>query len=396
MDFRLGAEEEAFRNEVKEFLHRELPAGWRGTVGWEPASGEHDELERDFYCKLAEKRWLVLTWPRQFGGLGLSYMLGSIFIEEMAYHRAPGRGWTPASAIVGPTIIIHGTEEQKSEYLPPIVEGKVSWCQSFTEPIGGSDVANCKTRAVEDGDEFIVNGQKTFIGGADRADWCYMIVRTNADVPKHKGLSYLLVDMKTPGITVRPFRNMLGAHIFNDVFFDDVRVPKKNLLGEKDRGWYITVTTLDLERHVVMAGTGEYRRLLDDLVAYCGETKRDGKALIRDVVVRHELAERAIETEVSRLLNYRVLWMADRGIIANYEASMAKLYATELAQRLTNTGMEILRLHGQLKQESKWAPLKGIIASLCLSLPSQTIQGGTSEIQRNVIATRGLRLPRGW
>ena len=395
MDFSFSVEQEGFRKEVRDFLHRELPAGWRGTIGWEPAGNESEELEREFYRKLAEKRWLVLTWPRQFGGLGLSYMLGSIFIEEMAYHRAPGRGWTPASAIVGPTIILHGTEEQKSKHLPPIVEGKASWCQGFTEPIGGSDVANCQTRAVEDGDEFIVNGQKTFIGGADRADWCYMVVRTNVDVMKHKGLSYLLVDMKSPGITVRPFRNMLGAYIFNDVFFDDVRVPKQNLLGKKDGGWYITVTTLDLERHVVMAGTGEYRRLVDDLVLYCREQMRDGKALSHDPVVRHKLVERAIDIEVSRLLNYRVVWMADRGIIANYEASMAKLYATELAQLLANTGMEILGLHGQLKRESKWEPLAGIIASLCLSLPSQTIQGGTSEIQRNVIAARGLGLPRG-
>jgi len=395
MDFSFSVQEECFRKEVREFLHRELPAGWRGTIGWEPAGNESEELEREFYRKLAEKRWLVLTWPRQFGGLGLSYMLGSIFIEEMAYHRAPGRGWTPASAIVGPTIILHGTEEQKSEHLPPIVEGKASWCQGFTEPIGGSDVANCQTRAVEDGEEFIVNGQKTLIGGADRADWCYTVVRTNVDVLKHKGLSYLLVDMKSPGITVRPFRNMLGAYIFNDVYFDDVHVPRKNLLGEKDRGWYITVTTLDLERHVVMAGTGEYRRLVDDLVAYCRETKHSGKALIHDPVVSRKLVELAIEIQVSRLLNYRVVWMADRGIIANYEASMAKLYATELAQRLANTGMEILGLHGQLKRESRWAPLAGIIASLCLSLPSQTIQGGTSEIQRNVIATRGLGLPRG-
>ena len=243
-------------------------------------------------------------------------------------------------------------------------------------------------------DEFVVNGQKTFIGGADRADWCYMVVRTNVDVPKHKGLSYLLVDMKSPGITVRPFRNMLGAYILNDVFFDDVRVPKQNLLGKKDGGWYITVTTLDLERHVVMAGTGEYRRLVDDLVLYCREQMRDGKALSHDPVVRQKLVERAIDIEDSRLLNYRVVWMADHGIIANYEASMAKLYATELAQRLANTGVNILGLHGQLKRESRGAPLAGIIASLCLSLPSQTIQGGTSEIQRNVIATRGLGLQR--
>jgi len=395
MDFSFSVEEEDFRKEVRDFLHCELPEMWRGVAGWEPVDEEYSNLEQEFYRKLVEKRWLVLTWPREFGGLGGSYMLGSIFTEEMAYHRAPGRGWTPASAIVGPTIVLHGTQEQKSKHLLPIVEGKASWCQGFTEPIGGSDVANCQVRAIENGGEFIVNGQKTFIGEADQADWCYMVVRTNVDVPKHKGISYLLVDMKSPGITVRPFRNMLGAYFFNDVFFDDVHVPKQNLLGEKDGGWYITVTTLDLERHVVMAGTGEYRRLIDDLVVYCREQMRDGKALIYDPVVKHKLAERAVETEVSRLLGYRVVWMADHGIIANYEASMAKLFATELAQRLANNAMEILGLHGQLKRDSRWAPLAGIIASLCLSSPSQTIQGGTSEIQRNVIAERGLRLPRG-
>ena len=393
MDFKFSDEEEAFRKEVRDFIHQELPADWRGTVGWERPTAEHEEFEREFSRKLHDKRWLTATWPKESGGLGLSHTLGSIFMEETAYHRA-AMGWTPASSIVGPTILIYGTEEQKRQHLPPIIEGKANWCQGFTEPIGGSDVANCQTRAVEDGDDFVVNGQKTFTGGADRADWCYLIVRTNVDVPKHKGLSYLLVDMESPGITVRPFRNMLGAPIFNDVFFDDVRVPKKDLLGEKDRGWYITVTTLDLERHVVMAATGGYRRLLEDLVVYCKETKRNGQALAEDAVIRRELAQRAIEIEVSRVLNYRVVWMADHGIVANYEASMAKLYATELAQRMASTGMEILGLYGQLRHESKRVPLAGIVASLYLSSPSQTIQGGTSEIQRNVIATRGLRLPR--
>jgi len=393
VDFKLSDEEEAFRKEVRDFIHQELPADWRGTAGWERPTAEHEEFEREFSRKLHEKRWLTATWPKESGGPGLSHTLGAIFMEEMAYHRA-AMGWTPASSIVGPTILIYGTEEQKRQHLPPIIEGKANWCQGFTEPIGGSDVANCQTRAVEDGDDFVVNGQKTFIGGANRADWCYLIVKTNVDVPKHKGLSYLLVDMKSPGITVRPFRNMLGAPIFNDVFFDDVRVPKKDLLGEKDRGWYITVTTLDLERHVVMAATGEYRRLLEDLVVYCKETKRNGQALAEDAVIRRELAQRATEIEVSRVLNYRIVWMADHGIVANYEASMAKLYATELAQRMASTGMEILGLYGQLRHESKQVPLAGIVASLHLSSPSQTIQGGTSEIQRNVIATRGLGLPR--
>jgi alkylation response protein AidB-like acyl-CoA dehydrogenase len=188
---------------------------------------------------------------------------------------------------------------------------------------------------------------------------------------------------------------MLGTPSFCEVFLGDVRVPKKNLLGEKDRGWYIAVTTLDFERYSLCATTGQSRRLLEDLVSYCKETKRNGKALAQDPVIRRKLADRGIEINILRLLNCRAVWMADRGIVANYEASMAKLYATQLGQRLASTGMEIMGLHGQLTKGSKWAPLTGLIASLYLSSPSETIQGGTSEIQRNIIAMRGLGLPRG-
>ena len=395
MNFGFGEKQEAFRKQVRDFLKEELPVDWRGLADLEQEAEDYRDLDRQFTRKLGEKHWIGMSWPKEIGGLGATHIDESILLEEMSYHRAPGTTILIVDAgIIGRTILLYGTEEQKKQHLPPILEGRVCWCQGFTEPIGGSDAANFQTRAVEDGDDFVVNGQKTFISFAHCADWCYLIVRTNVDVPKHKGLSYLLVDMKSPGITVRPQINMLGAKGFGEVFFDDVRVPKKNLLGEKDTGWYITAATLDFERYSISAKAGVYSRVLDDLVAYCKETEQNGQALAQDPTIRRKLAERAIDIELLRLLTYRIVWMADCGVISNYEASMAKLYAYELSQRLANTGMDILGLHGQLRQESKWAPLAGTIAVLCLSSPAYTIWGGTSEIQRNIIAMRGLGLPR--
>lgn len=392
MDLRSTEKEEAFRKEVREFIRRELPPGWSGA---QPGTAGAWEFQRQFSRKLGERGWLGLSWPREYGGQEASPIEEAILYEEIAYHRAPAEAILVIGVgIVGPTIMLYGSPEQKRRHLPGITRGEVFWCQGFSEPGSGSDLASLQTRAVEDGDDFIISGQKSFISIAHLADWCYLIARTDPDAPKHKGLSYFLVDMKSPGITVRPLISMTGLHHINDVFFDDVRVSKDSLLGEKNRGWYMAVTTLDFERFSISATAGYARRSLDELVEYAKGARKNGEVLAKDPSVRQRLAEMAVETEILRLLNYRVLWMHTQKVIPNYEASMAKLYSSELTQRLADTGMQIVGLYGQLASGSKWVPLGGEISGAYLNSVSATIQGGTTEIQRSIIAMRGLGLPR--
>jgi hypothetical protein len=396
MEFRFSPEEEAFRQEVREFLRREwsedaAEGGAESPLGYGGGRGL-DEIRR-FQKKLAQKGWLTLAWPKEYGGMGASVMKQVIFNEEMAYHRAPQQlGVGPDR--VGPTIILYGTEEQKREHLPPIANADVIWCQGFSEPGAGSDLASLQTTAVEDGDYFVVNGQKIWTSLAHVADWMILLARTDPDAPKHRGISYFLVDMRTPGITVRPLIDMTGRHAFNQVFFDNVRVPRKNLVGELNRGWYVAAATLDFERsgiNRVMAGV----RLYEELVEYARETVRDGRPLMALPTVRHKLAELRIEFEVGRLLAYRVAWVQAQGRIPNQEASMSKLFGSELQQRLARAGVEIMGLGGQLRPGSKWAPMAGRIADYYLGAVATTIAAGTSEVMRNIIAIRGLGLPRG-
>ena len=396
MEFRFSPEEEAFRQEVREFLRREwreeaAGGGAEGPLGY-GGGGGLEEIRR-FQKKLAQRGWLTLAWPKEHGGMEASIMKQVIFNEEMAYHRAPQQlGVGPDR--VGPTIILYGTEDQKREHLPRIANADVIWCQGFSEPGAGSDLASLQTTAVADGDYFVVNGQKIWTSLAHVADWMILLARTDPDAPKHRGISYFLVDMKTPGITVRPLVDMTGRHAFNQVFFDNVRVPRKNLVGELNRGWYVAAATLDFERsgiNRVVAGI----RLYDELVEYARETQRDGRPLMAIPAVRHRLAELKIEFEVGRLLAYRVAWIQSQGRIPNQEASMSKLFGSELQQRLARAGIEMLGLGGQLRSGSKWAPMAGRIADYYLAAVSTTIAAGTSEVMRNIIAVRGLGLPRG-
>jgi alkylation response protein AidB-like acyl-CoA dehydrogenase len=290
---------------------------------------------------------------------------------------------------VGPTIMLYGTDEQKQRFLPQIVRGEAIWCQGFSEPGAGSDLASLQTRAVQDGDDFIINGQKIWTSYAHFADWMILLARTDTDAPKHKGISYFLVDMKTPGITIRPLVDMLDRHQFNEVFFDNVRVPRSALLGELNRGWYVATATLDFERSGIQRVIGSYRTY-NLLLDYA----RDA-AVAGDRPVRHKLAELKIEFEVGKLLAYRVAWMQSQNLVPNYEASVSKMYGSELAQRLANAGMQIMGLGGQLAPGSPHAPLRGAFESLYLNAAALTIAAGTSEIQRNIIAGRGLGLPRG-
>ena len=388
MEFAFTPDEEAFRQEVRAFLQEEL-TGHDIERGGSP---DRWQAYRGFIKKLADRGWLTLAWPKDAGGQGASHMMQLVYNEEMALHDAPATDL--GSDRVGPTIMLYGTDEQKQRFLPPIVRGEAVWCQGFSEPSSGSDLASLEMRATQDGDDFLINGSKIWTSLAHFAEWIILLARTDPDAPKHKGISYFLVDMKTPGIEVRPLVDMLGRHQFNQVFFDNVRVPRDSLLGELNRGWYVATATLDFERSGIQRVIGSMRTY-EQLVAYAHETKRNGRPLLADPLIRHQLADLRVEFEVGRLLSYRVAWMQSQQLVPNYEASVSKMYGSELAQRLANTGVRIIGLGGQLAPGSRWAPLEGRFETLYLNSAALTIAAGTSEVQRNIIALRGLGMPRG-
>ncbi|MEE8158437.1 MAG: acyl-CoA dehydrogenase family protein [Dehalococcoidia bacterium] len=391
MDFRFSQAEEGFRQELLDFLRRELPSQWEGPVG--STEGNDWDLTLQMRGKLAQKGWLTMHWPKDYGGQQASPLLSLIFNEEMSYHRAPGRDIFGAR-MLGPTLMIYGSEEQKRKFLPSVAKGEVQWCQGYSEPEAGSDLASLSTRAEDMGGYFLVNGSKMWTSLAHRADWMMLLARTDPEAPKHRGISFLLVDMRSPGVEVRPIVNMAGSHEFNQVFFDNVQVPRENLVAEKDRGWYVAVTLLDFERSGI-DNAASSRRLLDDLSEFLWEAQERGFHRASEGWVEDLLAERYVETEVARLIAYRVAWMQSQGLVPNKEASVSKVFGSETFQRVADTGLKILGLYGQLTWEDQWAPLHGRFQDAWRHGFSNTIAAGTSEIQRNIIASRGLGLPRG-
>ena len=309
-----------------------------------------------------------------------------VFGEEMAYARAPGGARGPAVGYAGPTIMLFGTEAQKARHLPGITNWDTVWCQGFSEPGSGSDLASLQTTAVRDGDDWILSGTKIWTSHGHYADWMYLLARTDVEAPKHKGVSYFLLDLQSPGVTFQPLLNMAGRKGFGQFFFDGVRMPADALLGEVNRGWYQATTTLDLERSNI-ANAGSARRTIDDLGAHLREGASAGAR-------RQELAERAIEVEVATILSYRVASMLAAGLVPNQEASTLKLFLSELDQRIASLGLSILGMYGALMPGSPLAKLRAQFALTYLTTVPRTIAGGTSEIQRNIIATRGLGLPR--
>ncbi len=392
MRFKFTPQQEAFRQEVDDFLHGALPTDWEGADN--AIDDEEHAFGREFLKKLAPKKWIAPAWPVEYGGLGLSLWDQVVFNEAMGYARAPIVN-TAAVGYLGPTVILYGTDEQKKQHLPGITSGDIIWCQGYSEPNSGSDLASLQTRAVADGDDFIVNGQKIWTSQAHYADWMFLIARTDPDAPKHRGISYFLVDMKTPGISVRPLINMGNGEGFNEVFFENVRIPKSGLLGELNRGWYIATTTLDFERSAI-GGTMQALRTLEELTAFA-QSERDpgtGHRLWDKPTVRHALVDLWITSDITKLLSYRVVSMQERGLVPNYESSINKVLTTEYVQRQARTGISIMGLYGGLWGEGPWAKLKGRFARSYVATVGSAIAGGTTEIQKNIIATRGLGLPR--
>ena len=370
---------------------KNAPPGWE--AGLESTYATDDGW--NFHCqmarKLGEKGWLSRPWPPEYGGQNAPVIEQLLFNEVRGYLRAPGVD-VFGIGMLAPTLLLWGTEEQKREHLPPIARGETMWCQGWSEPNAGSDLAALQTRAVRDGDDYIINGQKIWTSGAHRAHWCFMLARTDPNEPRHRGLSYFLVDMNSPGVTVRPLVSMDGSHLYNEVFFDDVRIPRRNMVGEENKGWYITLMTMNFERSSV-GGMMAAKRTLEELANFCKETQWNGEPLAKNPIVRHRLAQLAIEIDVGLALSYRIAWLQQKGEMAAYEASAAKVYASELGQRISSVGCQILNLYGQVKN-SRWAPLHGRFESAYQLAIGMNIAAGTSEIMRNIIAWRRLELPR--
>ena len=384
MEFRLSPAQEALRIEVRDWLRDNVTPDIEGFFY---AEEEEPEKLRAFNKRLAAKGWIAPSWPAEYGGMALGAVEQLVFGEEIAYARAPSGGRGPAVGYAGPTITMYGTPEQKQRHLPAITNWDVVWCQGFSEPGSGSDLASLQTTAARDGDDWVLNGTKIWTSHGHYADWMYLLARTDPEVPKHKGISYFLLDLKSPGVSFQPLLNIAGRKGFGQFFFDGVRMPAESLLGEANRGWYIATTTLDLERSNI-ANTGAPRRALDDL---CGFLRESGAA---GTVHRTRVADLAVSVRVASMLSYRVASILASGGVPNQEASLLKLFLSELDQRIANAGLHALGMAGALMPGSPHAKLQAQFALTYLTTVPRTIAGGTSEIQRNIIATRGIGLPR--
>jgi alkylation response protein AidB-like acyl-CoA dehydrogenase len=383
MEFALTAEQEAFRTEIRDFLTHELSDDTPIEDGW--ITG----FSREFSQKLGARGWIGVTWPKQYGGQEKTYMDRLILTEELLRAGAPVAAHWLGDRQVGPALLAYGSEEQKAAILPRVTKGEIVFCLGMSEPGSGSDLASLRTRAVEEGDHFSLTGQKIWTSFAHVADYAYLVARTDPDAPKHKGISEFMVDMKTPGIDVRPLVDIVGEHHFNEVFFDNVKVPQEWLIGEKNRGWYQIASQLDYERSGIERLLSNYP-LFRDAVAYAKQT---GQA--KDPLVRNRLAEMQIELELGRSMVYRVAWMLTQGGVPNYEAAMAKCYCTEVEQRIADTVSGLLGDYAVLMPDSPAARLAGRAAREYLYAPAYTIQGGTSNVLRNIMAIRGLGLQPG-
>lgn len=391
MDVRFDAATEAFRQEVRTWLEAHVP---REPMPRDPEDAFN--YSRAWQKQMYDAGWAGIHWPKPYGGRGATLLEQAVFQQELARAQAPPMANTLGLMIVGPTLMAHGTEEQKKRYIPRILSAAEIWCQGFSEPNSGSDLASLQTRAVEDGDDFVVTGQKIWTSMAHFADMCILLTRTDPQAPKHQGISFLLVDMHSPGITVKPLRQMPGGAEFNEVFFDNVRVPKQQLVGKLHDGWRIAMTTLTHERASASFGTQvQIRRSLDDMIAVAQKVQRDGRPLSADPVVRQKLAQAHIRVEVMRLNNYRAITTQVRGRPPGPEASLDKLYWSETNKWMQEIGQELLGPFGQLDPESAYYPTTANLQLSFLWSRAETIFSGTSEIQKNIIGERVLGLPRG-
>jgi alkylation response protein AidB-like acyl-CoA dehydrogenase len=390
VDFHDTPEEAKFREELRSWLEANIPPGWRER-GHVAGRGDED-ISKEWSKKLYDAGYSGLTWPKEFGGAGAPYTHQAIFLEEAALAEPPDHIGVIGLGMAGPTIIAHGTDEQKKRHLQPILSGEDVWCQGFSEPGSGSDLASLRTKAVDDGDSFVVNGQKVWSSFAHIADWCILLVRTDPDAPKHEGITYLLVDMHSDGVEVRPLRQITGDPEFNEIFFNDVRVPKANVLGEINQGWKVAMTTLLHERGTLgFALTARLEVLVRKLIELAKQTSVNGHTAAEDPLLRDRITKQWIALQALRFTNYRALTGLVKTGVPGPEGSIAKLHWSETNQELSKLALEIMGPLAQLDEDGIW---NGFWQYQQLRSRGNTIEAGTSEVLRNIISERVLGLPR--
>jgi alkylation response protein AidB-like acyl-CoA dehydrogenase len=384
VDLTLSPSETAFRDEFRDWLQSNWNPATREPAGDEAAF----EFRRAWQRRLNEDGWAGVAWPKEYGGRGSTLVEQAIFNEELARTRAPSVANVLGIAMGGPTVIAHGTEEQKHRYLPAILSAEEIWCQGFSEPDSGSDLASLKTRAVRDGDEWVVTGQKVWTTFAHHAKWCMLVARSNPEAPKHKGLTYFLMDMDQPGVQVRPLVQITGEAEFNELFIEEARIPHENIVGGEGNGWAVAITTLMHERATLAFNLMVGLQVAVGELVENAKTSRGsgGRAASEDPVIRQRLAQILIEAEVLRLNAYRGLTAIMKNGVPGPEGSLGKWHWSEINQSLTELALEIAGPRAMLA-EDEWS-------YRFLRARANSIEGGTTEILKNIVAERVLGLPR--
>jgi alkylation response protein AidB-like acyl-CoA dehydrogenase len=395
MEFSFTEKEEKLRKEIREFVRENLPKGYIDLLYQEEHDDEDWDLAMSTAKKLAEKRWLTIAWPKEFGGMDASVMDQLIFIEGVGYWGIPGTYMgMSGTAWIGPSIILFGTDEQKEKYLSCISSGKHDgvWCTGYSEPDAGSDLASLQTTAQKEGDEYVINGQKVWTSGAHRARYMWLACRTGEE--RHKGISILLVDLKSEGVKIRPLKNIAGFHVFNEVFFNNTRVPEKNLVGFENKGWQYIMKALELERGVAVRCCGLSMRLFDELLHY---VRSNG--LMNNPATREKLADLAIDIRALRILAYQAEWKRQEKMPITYEPSRDKILVDNLFEKLAVVGTRILGAYGQidpLEKKTRWTKLHRAFEHLYYMSTGWRIGGGAHDVQHNIVAQVGLGLPKAY
>ncbi|MEA2647982.1 MAG: hypothetical protein QOG61_417 [Candidatus Binataceae bacterium] len=395
MDFKYSEEDEVFRAEFRSWLEANMPRDWRddGELA-DPDTQSEFERRRAWHRKLYDAGWMCIHWPKEFGGRGATLMQQFIYNQELDRAKAPPVVNFQGIARVGPTLMQWGTLEQKARYIPKIPSAEEIWCQGLSEPNHGSDLAAVETQAEDNGDHFVVNGSKVWTSNAHHADFSTLLCRSDHSAPKHRGLSYLLVDLKSPGVSIHPLIQITGEHGFNQVFFEDVVVPKSNLVGQKNQGWMVAITNMMFERTIHGGRTDmmvEVRQLGD----LARQVYRNGRPAIEDAYVRGRIAGFACEAEGLKYTSMRQLTRQLRGLPPGPEGSVMKLGTTELNLRIQKFAMELLGPYSQFEYRAPGAIDRGKWSHRMLAARRGTIAAGTNEIQHNIIGERVLGLPKG-
>ena len=398
MNFTLTPDQESFRNEVRAWLSRNMQQDWvaRLRQGSDIPRPEAYAMLRRWQRQMYDAGFVGLTWPKEAGGRGLTFVEEMILQQEMALSKAPPVLNILAIGMAGPTIIAYGTEEQKKRYPAKMLSCEEIWCQGYSEPNAGSDLAALQTRAAKDGEYWVVNGQKVWTSLAHVADWMMLLARTDPDAPRHKGITYFLLDMNLPGITVKPLTQITGDPEFNEVYLDNVRVHESQILGGLNNGWAVGLTTLMFERLALGFGLQVRLRIaLDGLIELARRTRRNGSPATKDATIRQKLAQLWIDTEVFKYTGARAITKLLKGELPGPEASTGKMMWVEGHQRLQELAMEIQGPYSQLTRGSKWAIESGLWQYSFLRSLANSIEGGTTEIMKNIIGERVLGLPKG-